>query len=66
MENENEITLKEKDIWDFVFREVCNNQEILNTKDRFVMSPLYSGFRRRVNYFLKTKRDEKRGKNESK
>lgn len=61
MEHQNKITMSEQEIWDFVLREVCNNQEVLNTKCRFVMSPLYDGFKRRVNYFLKTKRDASRG-----
>ncbi len=55
MNRQNKIILTEGEVWDFAMKEVCKNLGCTNVE--FVLSCLYKSFKRRVNYFTKTKHD---------
>lgn len=55
MSRQNEIKLTEGEVWDFTLKEVCKNLDC--SRYTFCRSQLYDSFKRRIDYFLKSKRD---------
>lgn len=60
MEKENKITITEQQIWDFVYKEICNVWQI--SKVNFALSDEYNGFKRRFNYYMKKLKENGKGK----
>ena len=56
MKHQNKILVKEYEIWDLILKEICLNLGC--SKFDFVMDiKRYESFRRRIEYFLKKKRE---------
>ncbi|MFW9872014.1 MAG: hypothetical protein ACFFG0_02855 [Candidatus Thorarchaeota archaeon] len=54
MKHQNKITIKEHELWDFTYKEICLVCGI--SKFDFIFTKEYKEFKRRIDYFLNKKR----------